>query len=214
MTNRLEIKVCGITQLAQVHLLCDLGVHYAGFIFYKPSPRCVKGHIKAEDLKAVRGIKKVGVFVNEPPEKIFQTIEAFGLELIQLHGEESPEFCAALSTKIPVIKAFGVDETTDLKKLLTPYRHVTNQFLIDTKVKEYGGSGRKFNWELLQGISHEKPVILSGGISPNDAQLILDFVVNNPSIPIHTIDINSRFETQPGIKNMSLVQDFMQDLSV
>lgn len=212
MNKTLKIKVCGITQIAQVHELSDLGIDYAGFIFYSQSPRYVKGKIAPQNLKAIGTIKKVGVFVNETYDFILKTIDTYGLDAVQLHGNEPVELCRRLTEQLPVIKAIGVKDAESTKQLV-PYQGATTMFLLDTQAKEYGGTGQKFNWSLLGGVSVDTPVFLSGGIAPGDEPDIRRFISDHPLLSILGVDINSRFETQPGVKDMASIQTFIEGLN-
>lgn len=206
--NQPRIKVCGMTSMQQVQELAASGVDYAGFIFYEKSPRFVAGKIIAGDLKAFTGIQKVGVFVNETVGNILQIVADYGLNAVQLHGDETPEFCKALLGEVTVIKAFRVrgDETA-LAELLTSYEDSVDYFLFDTKAKEYGGTGKKFDWSVLTHMPINKPYFLSGGIGPDDAEQVKAFVTTHP---VFSLDVNSKFETEPGVKDIELVRRFIK----
>jgi phosphoribosylanthranilate isomerase len=196
--------------MQQVQELAASGADYAGFIFYEKSPRFVAGKIIAGDLKAFAAIRKIGVFVNETIEKILQTVADYGLDAVQLHGDETPGFCKALLGEVTVIKAFRVkgDETA-LAELLASYEDSVDYFLFDTKAQEYGGTGKKFDWSLLAHTPINKPYFLSGGIGLNDAEQVKAFITTHP---VFSLDVNSKFETEPGVKDMNQVRRFMQDI--
>lgn len=182
----------------------NLGIDWMGFIFYPKSPRAVKE--VPEYLP--KNTERVGVFVNETKEKILETARAFNLSLIQLHGDESPEFCDEMGQNgLKVIKAFSIGDKFP-KDAVEKYSGYCQYFLFDTKSELYGGSGRKFNWEILSDYHGETPFLLSGGISLEDAEEILK--INHPKFA--GIDINSRFETEPGIKNPKLINEFIQKI--
>ncbi len=207
------MKVCGITDLAQVDELVQLGVRYAGFIFYEQSPRTVIGKITAADLAEYRQlIRKVGVFVNEEVGKVLGTVEDYGLNLVQLHGEESPRYCRELSCEVQVVKAFRLQGDENISVMLRPYMDWVDMFLFDTKTSLYGGSGKKFDWKVLADISAEKPFFLSGGIGPGDETMILNFLNQHPDFQRVQLDLNSRFETAPGVKDISKLKTFMSNL--
>jgi phosphoribosylanthranilate isomerase len=202
------IKVCGLTSAEDAGRLADLGVSYAGFIFYDRSPRFAEGKLDAALLKATCGIKKVGVFVNAPPAYILSQKERYGLDLVQLHGDESPEACGLLRKETGVIKALRLKSAEDLGRTQA-YAGVCDYFLFDAPGRLYGGNGTVFDWSLLQHYRLEVPFFLSGGIGPAAAEGLKAFT--HPAL--HAIDINSRFETAPGKKNMDDIKRFLWDLN-
>ncbi|QJB33437.1 phosphoribosylanthranilate isomerase [Chitinophaga oryzae] len=205
----MRIKVCGITRAADLQGLTDNQVDYAGFIFYEKSPRFAANRIDARTVRETTGIRKVGVFVNATAEQIQRTVADYALDMVQLHGDESPAFCAAIRETVPVIKAFRIGDNADWQTLLTPYVPVTDYFLFDTaSVKGYGGTGERFNWELLQQYPFDHPFLLSGGITPEDADIIRELEL--PAL--FAVDINSKFEDAPGIKNMEKVTLFIDGI--
>lgn len=207
--NQPRIKVCGMTSMQQVQELAALGADYAGFIFYEKSPRFVAGKIPVDELKAFTGIQKAGVFVNESAERILQIVADYGLNAVQLHGDETPEFAKELSAETTVIRAFRVRGDENLTELLSPYEDSVDYFLFDTKAQEYGGTGKKFDWSVLERASINKPYFLSGGIGVDDAEQVKTFINNNN---VFSLDVNSRFEIEPGVKDMEQVRRFMQDI--
>jgi phosphoribosylanthranilate isomerase len=204
-----KIKVCGMTSLQQVRELAAWGADYAGFIFYQKSPRFVGDKISGTDLKAFAGIQKVGVFVNETADRILQVVSDYGLHAVQLHGDETPEFCKALFAEITVIKAFRVKGDENLAALLAPYEDYVDYFLFDTKAQEYGGTGKKFDWSVLEQAHINKPYFLSGGIGAGDVEQVKGFMAANP---VFSLDVNSKFEIEPGVKDMEQVKRFIQDI--
>ena len=181
--------------------LLALKPDYIGFIFYTQSKRFVADFPQIEIPSSV---KKVGVFVNEIIEEIIEKANQHTLDFVQLHGNETPEFCSALSAKnIKIIKAFSVDENFYFSAT-KPFEKCVSLFLFDTKGNNYGGNGIKFNWELLQNYTGKTPFLLSGGISKNDAAEIKKF--KHPSFL--GIDINSGFELEPGLKNIKEIKEF------
>lgn len=203
------MKVCGLTSAEDVRRLAGLGVAYAGFIFYDRSPRFAEGKLEAEALRAVSGIRKVGVFVNAAPDYILSMKEKYGLDLLQLHGDETPEDCRLLRMEVPVIKAFRLRTKEDMR-LPEAYQEVSDYFLFDAPGRLYGGNGTLFNWALLQDYRLHVPFFLSGGIGPEQAAGLREFA--HPAL--HAIDINSRFETAPGKKNMEDIKRFLWDLNI
>ncbi len=198
-----------MTSLQQVEELAGLGIDYAGFIFYEKSPRFIGSKVAAADLKAFTGIQKVGVFVNETEERILQAIAAYGLNAVQLHGDETPELCMTLSAQTSVIKAFRVKGDENLNEMLAPYEDCVDYFLFDTKAQEYGGTGKKFDWSVLERSSINKPYFLSGGIGVDDSDQVKAFINNNN---VFSLDVNSKFEIEPGVKDIEQVRLFIQDI--
>jgi phosphoribosylanthranilate isomerase len=184
----------------------ELEPDYIGFIFHELSPRFC---LKAPDVLIPEKIKKVGIFVNKSLDYILQKKEEFGLNMAQLHGLESPKFCRAVEQNgLPVIKAFNIKPDFDFETL-QKYESVCSMFLFDAAGKNAGGNGIVFNWELLENYHGEKPLLLSGGITPGLAEDIKNF--SHPAL--YGIDINSGFETKPGIKNIAKIKAFKHELS-
>lgn len=209
-----RLKVCGLTQQAQVMALDELGVIFAGFIFYAPSPRYYKRYMDTTVLKKIRGknINKVGVFVNASVEEVLRAVDEAGLSMVQLHGDESPKTCEKIAEYVSVIKAFRLRDDDQVMWKLKDYQPVADMFLFDTASAEYGGSGKKFNWKVLAGLKIGKPFFLSGGIGPEDAPFIQQFAADPVAKDLFALDINSRFETAPGVKNIALIESFIQSL--
>jgi phosphoribosylanthranilate isomerase len=205
----MNIKVCGITEMKQLQQLDGLDIDFAGLIFYKESLRYIGDKISKQDLKkADFDLKKVGVFVNPEMIDVLDAIDDYGLEVVQLHGDESPEMCEDLSSEVEVIKAFRVSNGVDIDKLVAPYDAVCDYYLFDTGgLKEsFGGTGKQFDWTILTKAKIEKPFFLSGGIGPDDAPKVKAF--KHPDF--FGVDINSLFEKEPGVKDMSKVLHFRQ----
>lgn len=197
----MKIKVCGMRDSENISELMTLKPDYIGFIFYAQSKRFVA---ELPQIEIPASVKKVGVFVNETIGEIVEKTNLYKLDFVQLHGDETAEYCSALGTKnIKIIKAFSVDENFDFS-VLKPYEKNVSLFLFDTKGNNYGGNGFKFNWELLQNYTGKTPFLLSGGISKNDAKEIKKF--NHPAFL--GIDINSGFELEPGLKNIKEIKEF------
>lgn len=207
----MRIKVCGMTQARQVQSLADLGVHYAGFIFYAPSPRYALQSMHVRELQAIRCIEKVGVFVNAKEKDVLSMAEACHLQLVQLHGEESPAFCRSIARHIPVIKAFRIGEQDDVARLCAPYAAACALFLFDTKGDVPGGTGKKFSWSQLPP-TIDKPYFLSGGVGPGDVPDILAHSRTPNGKALTGVDINSQFEVSPGVKRMDAVENFVRQL--
>jgi phosphoribosylanthranilate isomerase len=207
----MNTKVCGITQLKQLQQLDGLDIDFAGLIFYKDSPRYVGDKITAADLKnSDFDLKKVGVFVNADYDEIMQVVEDYGLDVVQLHGDESPELCEELSEDVEVIKAFKVsDSKVSIDEMVADYDEVCDYYLFDTASSEVeGGTGRQFDWKVLSKAKIEKPFFLSGGIGVDDIAKVKAF--KHPDY--YAVDINSKVEKEPGVKDMALVLQFRQGL--
>jgi phosphoribosylanthranilate isomerase len=208
----MELKVCGITQLDQLLALQAMGVNYAGLIFYDGSPRFVGAHhlkpsmLKQNDIS----IKRIGVFVNASEDEILQAVDDWELEMVQLHGEESPVFCEKISNHVKTIKAFRVNEEESLAYKVNPYQNAVEYFLFDAMGKQYGGTGNKFDWKVIAEANIDKPYFLSGGLGPDDVDSIQAFVQTNSNC--FAIDVNSRFEFKPGVKNLEIVRNFTESL--
>jgi phosphoribosylanthranilate isomerase len=204
----MRLKICGITRKDNLDALSALNPDYMGFIFYPGSPRYMANTLSPEDLQQIPGhIIKTGVFVNAGIIDIMRTIDRYQLDAVQLHGNETPEFCGLLHQRTIVIKSIGVDEHFSPTQL-QPYESVCNYFLFDTATIAHGGSGRRFDTALLQTEQIRKPFFLSGGID----QSVLDSEFLAQATLLHALDINSRFETAPGIKNIEQVKRFTQQL--
>ncbi len=205
----MNIKICGITEMKQLQQLDGLDIDFAGLIFYPESPRYVGDKLnKKEVKKADFDLKKVGVFVNPEMIDVLDAIDDYGLEVVQLHGDESPEMCEDLSSEVEVIKAFRITGNEDIDKLVAPYDAVCDYYLFDTGgLKEsFGGTGQQFDWNILSKAKIEKPFFLSGGIGVEDAAKVKAF--KHPDL--FGVDINSKFESAPGVKDMKLILQFKQ----
>ncbi len=193
----MKIKICGMKYPENILEVSQLLPDYLGFIFYEKSTRYFDGEIP----KIPDSIKKVGVFVNAKQDEILSKIKKYNLDLIQLHGNESPEYCQNLKQeKIKIIKVFSIDDNFDFSEL-NNYEKVCDYFLFDTKGKLHGGNGITFNWKILENYTSKKPFFLSGGIGLEEIKKI-----NGLNLPIFAIDVNSKFEIKPGLKNVQLLQ--------
>ena len=205
----MNIKVCGITQLKQLQQLEGLNIDFAGLIFYKDSPRYMGDKIDKAALKnSDFDLKKVGVFVNPEMIDVLDAIDEYGLDVVQLHGNESAEMCDDLSGEVEVIKAFSVDAKSNIDEMIAEYDAVCDYYLFDTTGKDPGGNGEKFDWKILTKAKIEKPFFISGGISVDDIAALKKF--KHPDF--FGVDVNSRFEKEPGVKDMALVLQFKQGL--
>ena len=208
----MRVKVCGMTQLDQIDRLEEIGATFAGMIFYPKSPRYVLRHLTTAQIKKENKINKVGVFVNASTDHVLQMVDECRLHMVQLHGDESPKYCEKIADYISVVKAFRLSDNDHIEWMIKPYMGVCDMFLFDTEGAGYGGTGKKFNWEILQGSTIGKPFFLSGGIQPDDTQKLKAFAQEPVANALFAIDINSKFEVSPGVKDMGKVKKFIEDL--
>ncbi|WP_101357677.1 phosphoribosylanthranilate isomerase [Raineya orbicola] len=197
----LQWKICGMRDATNISAVASLSPHFMGFIFYENSKRFVGQNWQMPYLS--RQIQKVGVFVNETSENIASIAQKYALDYLQLHGEESPEFCERLKQKLhlPIVKAFGVGQGFEFSNL-EPYLPCVDAFLLDTQGKERGGNGIAFDWQILQSYPYSKPLWISGGISLENSLVLFEFLQQKPQIPVQVIDLNSRFEIEPALKDV------------
>lgn len=244
----MKIKVCGMREPQNIADVVALGIDYIGFIFYEKSPRCVCAY-PPELLVQTRGVQtpitanaiswgktqKVGVFVNHSIDFVLEKVKTFDLDLVQLHGHETVEFCEELKKrleKIPeklsvsthtmaerkvvcedtdnggeakIIKVFSIGDAFDFSQL-NDYKPLIDYFLFDTKGKDLGGNGITFNWEILKSYDNEVPFFLSGGIDIQHVEEINQL----QNLNIHALDINSKFEVSAGVKDVGKIRNFME----
>jgi len=211
----MRIKVCGMTLPEQVMALDAMGVDFAGFIFYPKSPRFVGNKITAEKMRKIKGhIAKVGVFVNEPYDDMMRTVEEYRLDMVQLHGDETPFFCEKVANYVTVVKAFRLSDNDPIDWIVRPYHDSTDMYMFDTMGAGYGGTGKKFDWNDLKAASIDKLYFLSGGIEPGDEENIKAFMDEPVAQKLFSIDINSKFEIAPGVKDVKKVKQFVEHLKV
>ena len=210
----MKLKVCGITQLKQLQQLDELHIDYAGLIFYDQSRRYVINKLKAADVKPLSlSLKKVGVFVNAAERDIMTQVENFGLDIVQLHGDETPGFCNHISDQVTVIKAFRITQTNEqnIDWMIKPYEEYCDYYLFDTNRKNaYGGTGENFDWKLLNKNKINKTFFLSGGIGLNDIEKLRAF--EHPYF--YAVDVNSRVEIAEGIKDIETIKELVNGLFV
>jgi len=202
------IKVCGIGEIENVKQIAALDIDMIGFNFYKPSSRYISvEQAKMLASKVRSGISKVGVFVNEELNHVRSVYDQVELDYAQLHGDESLAYCNELSKTCKVIKVFRVDDDFDMS-VVYPFETCSAYFLFDTKTKLFGGSGKEFNWEILKAYKGATPFLLSGGIGPESAE-----AVHNWTHDAYVgVDINSKFEVKPAIKNVAEVNQFAETI--
>ncbi|MFN6374895.1 MAG: phosphoribosylanthranilate isomerase [Chitinophagia bacterium] len=208
----MRIKVCGMTMLAQLKELEECGIDFAGLIFYERSPRFVlKGGLTPEIMRkeGIR-INRVGVFVNEAIENVLTAVEDWKLDLVQLHGDESPRYCEQVSNHVNTIKAFRIGKDENIPYKIRPYQEAADLYLFDTLGQQLGGTGEKFDWKLISKAAVSKPYFLSGGISLEDADEIKAFASGENKL--FSLDINSKFEVSPGKKDMDKIRKFAKQV--
>ena len=201
----MKLKVCGMKSVENIKSIADLNPDYMGFIFYDESKRNFEGIIP----ELPRSIKKTGVFVNEYVEIVVSLIEEYKLEAVQLHGDESVAYIQQLKEGIRQAQLDSIKDNFDFE-ILKPYENEVGYFLFDTKGEERGGNGVKFDWSVLKEYPYSKPFFLSGGIGPNDAEQVKEIKV--AGMPIYAVDVNSKFESKPGVKNSNEVKNFKKQL--
>lgn len=193
-----------------------------GLIFYQKSKRYVGDVFPNPFSKSeYPRVEKVGVFVNHSIDFIFSQVRRYELDYIQLHGDESADFCAHIKSPLlrgarhipnscKTIKAFAVGQDFNFQ-VLEPYLKEVDYFLFDTKGKDYGGNGVSFDWGILKNYPFDIPFLMSGGIGPDNLGALMDFLQEN-QLPVFGIDVNSKFELSPGLKNLSSIQEMLQKL--
>jgi len=210
----MKIKVCGTTLPEQVNALDEMGVTFAGFIFYPKSPRYMRQKITGEKMKQIKGkIAKVGVFVNETYDELMKTVDEYRLDMVQLHGDETPKYCEKIADYISVIKAFRLSDNDSIEWMTKPYFDVCDFYMFDTLGAGYGGTGKKFDWNLLKSSPPRKPYFLSGGIEPDDEKHLKEFAKTAAGAKLFAIDINSKFEIGAGVKDMNKIKAFTNGLN-
>ena len=214
----LKVKVCGMLDPSNIEAVSALPIHFMGFIFYEKSPRFVT---QTHDISACPDdLTKVGVFVNAEIEYILHKIDQYDLDAVQLHGSETPQYIADFSTElwlklklmanvdIEIIKAFSVDSDFDFETTKS-YSELVKYFLFDTKSPQHGGAGIKFDWSILEKYDSEVPFLLAGGISENDVEIIKSLTISQ----LYGLDLNSKFEIEPALKDVEKLKTFLEKLA-
>ncbi|MBS3739299.1 phosphoribosylanthranilate isomerase [Mesohalobacter halotolerans] len=203
------VKVCGMTAIKNLEAIQTAQPDYFGFIFYDQSPRAVQ----LTDMPNFQHIKKIGVFVDEDIEFILENHKQFRLDGIQLHGNENSVYIEKLKAKLPtsieIFKAVSIKSKSDFEVIKT-FEGVVDKIILDTKTHLKGGSGQQFDWALLENYTFDMPFLLSGGIGPNDAEQVLKLFHKYPVMA--GVDINSKFEIEPGIKNIKHIKKFIKTI--
>lgn len=195
MNDNVKIKICGMTDIDNISKILFLEPDYLGFVFYQQSPRCVLGKVNPDLLSIIpRKVKRTGVFMNSSANEIREYVSTYGLQALQLHGTESPEMCAELrNAGLEIIKAFNLKTERDFEEVWQ-YNECADYFLFDTKSQAFGGSDTSFDWQLILRQPIRKPWFLAGGINPKNIRE----AAQSGAVGL---DINSRFEIEPGIKD-------------
>lgn len=198
------IKTCGMRDADNIRAVSELGIDWMGFIFWAPSSR----YVSEKPTFLPTRQKRVGVFVDARIEEVKSKADEYALDLIQLHGNESPAFCERLkaNSRQQLIKAFNIATQEDLEQTI-PYEGLVDYFLFDTKAKMVGGNGTQFDWSVLSAYQGNTPFLLSGGIGPDDAEKVKNF--HHPQLA--GIDLNSRFELSPALKDIEKLKQFITE---
>ncbi|EGV43238.1 phosphoribosylanthranilate isomerase [Bizionia argentinensis JUB59] len=212
----MKLKICGMKFPENIEALSKLQADYLGFIFYKKSARYFDGIIPT----LANSIKKVGVFVDSSPTEIITILNNYNLDVIQLHGNESREFVSELkgmatlyaAKDFEVWKVFSVGQDFDFSEIKS-FEKIVDKFLFDTKGKEPGGNGFTFNWNALKEYPSTKPFILSGGIGLDEVENLTEFSKLEIAQFCHAIDVNSKFEIEPGLKDIALLKEFKKKIN-
>ncbi|SDX09313.1 phosphoribosylanthranilate isomerase [Flavobacterium degerlachei] len=204
----MKLKICGMKYPDNILEVASLLPDYMGFIFWEKSARYFDGVIP----KLPKSIKKTGVFVNETIDIILDKVALHNLQAVQLHGNESVEFCEELKSKlakeVEIIKVFSIIDSFDFD-ILKPFESLCDYFLFDTQGKLPGGNGTTFDWKVLANYPSSKPFFLSGGIGLEEMDAVNEIIKTN--LPIYAIDVNSKFEIEPGLKNIELCENVRRD---
>ncbi|MDC0380242.1 phosphoribosylanthranilate isomerase [Flavobacteriaceae bacterium] len=204
----MKLKVCGMKYQDNILKVSALKPDYMGFIFYEKSPRFVSKSIS----EIPKNIKKVGVFVNASTDTITKNIDEFGLNVVQLHGDETAEFCKNIRTKnVEIIKVFSVKNNFNFKKL-KPFESHVDYFLFDTKGPNPGGNGYCFDWSILENYDSKTPYFLSGGIGLEEIETLNEFKNSAAAKRCYAIDVNSKFEIKPALKDSIKLKKFIERL--
>ncbi|NGP76236.1 phosphoribosylanthranilate isomerase [Balneolaceae bacterium YR4-1] len=206
--ERTKVKICGLTSLEDARFVSGALAHYLGFIFYEESPRYITHAEAGAIINWIEGPECVGVFVNQPLDDVNMIIRQTGIDLVQLHGNESPEYTAMVEK--PVIKVIHVEPSTDaeeLKAAVEPYLSHVEYLMFDTKLgDQWGGTGKTFDWSLVDEVSGGKPFFLSGGINEHNIRKACK------EVQPYAVDLSSSLESEPGVKDFDKVETFMEEM--
>lgn len=211
--NTLLVKVCGLRDGQNAAMIAALGVNYLGFVFVPASPRNAEGTIRAAQLTPLSEMAATVVVVKDRPlVDVARILSGYPFSAIQLHGKEPPEYCNTLRHRYPgcqIIKSWSIDAETDFA-FADQYAEAVDYLLLDSRSPLGGGSGKKFDWSLLSNMRRDVPFFLSGGIGIEDVEEVRQAAHKYPGL--RGVDLNSRFETEPGMKNVKLIARFVKDL--
>ena len=206
--KRTKVKICGLTTLEDARFASGALADYLGFIFYPESPRYIEPGKASAVISWLEGPQKVGVFVNQPLEEVNRIARLTAIDLVQLHGDESPEYCRMID--LPVIKVIHVTKETgekELEKKIDLYSDVSEYLLFDSKIgKQWGGTGQTFDWELIRNRLPDIPFMLSGGLHSGNIQNAIQ------TISPDAIDVSSSLEESPGLKDFDKMEEFFDVL--
>lgn len=204
----MKVKICGLKYAGNITALLALSPDLIGFVFYPPSPRYVGGQPRLAGFSREIGhVKKAGVFVDEDPAIVRERVAEYGLDMVQLHGSETPDYCEQIPEQVQVIKTFMLTPDFDFG-ILYRYREVCRWFLFDTPAAQCGGSGRPFDWRLLQYRNIPLPFFLAGGIGPQNYRAALGIQHEM----LIGLDVNSCFEYWPGYKDIHTIKSFLHEI--
>ena len=198
------VKVCGLRTQGNLSEVTD-SYSMVGLNFYTPSIRCVALEAEQYDILPST-VKRVGVFVNESQEMILEKVSSYGLDYVQLHGDESIAFGREIAKHTQVIRVFRISKVEDLQKI--DEHDYATYYLFDTYTEAYGGSGKKFDWSILNNYKGSIPFLLSGGIGAQDSERIMS--ISHPMF--RGVDINSKFESAPAVKDMDMIDRFIKEV--
>lgn len=215
--SEIKLKVCGMKYFDNIQAVGALLPDYIGFIFHAKSAR----YFNTDRIPEIpESIKKTGVFVDADIDFVATSVKTYQLQALQLHGHESPEYiselkecCSNRKEKIEIIKVFSIKESFNFE-VLKPYESVCDYFLFDTKGQLPGGNGYTFNWDVLNAYPSTTPFFLSGGIGLEEVEKLKSFIKSNAAKYCYAIDVNSKFETEPGLKNLKLLKVFKSIVSI
>lgn len=206
--ERTKVKICGITSLEDARFVSGALAHYLGFIFYEKSPRYIAHAEAGAIINWIEGPECVGVFVNQPLDDVNMIARQTGVDLVQLHGNESPEYCELVDN--PVIKVIHIEPGTsgsELKEIIDSYLSSVDYLMFDTKIEgKWGGTGQTFDWSLIKDITRGKPFFLSGGINTHNVRKACR------QIHPYAVDLSSSLEEEPGVKDFDKIEAFMDEM--
>lgn len=206
MDNRTKLKICGITNLEDARFAAGAMADYLGFIFYEKSPRYIDPAEAGAMINWIEGPEKVGVFVNQSLDDVNRITKETGLDIVQLHGNETPEYCQLVDKRVIKVIHITPDTTPEeLKVQITLYDEVADYLLFDTKIEGlWGGTGETFNWDLLKDITGDTPFFLSGGLNPGNVKDAIE------AVKPYAVDLSSGLEEKPGLKDFGKIELLME----